>query len=233
MEGALARVDGLRPERCFVIHNGADLRAAPASPTEGFKSDVGPVILFVGRIVEQKGLHVLLEAMPLVLKHFPTVTLRIAGGIRFGSNEVDPYLASLHAQAASLGAQVQFLGPVSHSQIGRHFETADIFACPSVWNDPFPLVILEAMGAGVPVVAFAKGGIPEAIGDAGILLPETSPAELAAALLRFLNDHELRRELAGKARERVAKHFTWDVIAGQWQDRLEQCLGILSSCAPG
>jgi spore coat protein SA len=225
MEGALANVKGLRRDRCFVIHNGADLPAESSPPTGKFKSESGPLILFVGRIVEQKGLHVLLDAMPQVLEHFPTASLRIVGGVRFGSHEVDPYLARLRTQATPLGDRVKFVGPIAHTEIGNQFQQSDIFVCPSLWNEPLGMVNLEAMGAGVPVIAFARGGIPEAVGDAGLLVEETAPAPLAAALIRLLNDPDLRRQCAQKDRKRVAEHFTWDNIARQWRERLEQWMG--------
>lgn len=228
MAGALAKVPGLRRDQCFVIHNGADLPVASNQSADTYKSENGPVILFVGRIVEAKGLHVLLAALPQVLARFPSATLRIVGGVRFGSSEVDPYLECLHKQASPLGDRVEFVGPVAHTEIGRHFQAADVFVCPSLWNDPFPLVNLEAMGAGVPVVAFARGGIPEALGDAGLVVSEAAAVPLAAALIRILADQKLRCELARRGRERVARHFTWDVIAGQWQGRLEQWIGMNS-----
>jgi spore coat protein SA len=227
MKGAFAGVKNLRRDRCSIIYNGAELPAAtpPIPAGADFKVEGGPLILFVGRLVEQKGAHVLLAAMPEVLAKFPTATVRIVGGVRFGSHEVDPYLASLRKQAAPLGPRVQFTGPVPHTEIARHFLEADIFACPSVWNDPLPLVNIEAMAAGAPVIAFARGGIPEVVSGAGMLIQEVGPGPLAAGLIQLLQDHELRRELAKKGRERVIQHLTWDIIAGQWHEFLERNMG--------
>jgi spore coat protein SA len=224
MEGALAKIEKLTPERCLLLRNGADLAPESPVPERRFKSPLGPVILFVGRVVEQKGLHLLIEAMPRVLEHFPASTLRVVGGVRFGSREIDPYLARLRNLAASMGGRVEFVGPVPHNTVGNYLRDADVFACPSIWNDPFPLVTLEAMGAGVPVVAFARGGIPEAVGDAGVLLQEAGAEPLASALLLLLQNVDLRLDLGRQGRERVAKYFTWGIIARHWEEQLKQWL---------
>jgi spore coat protein SA len=222
MQGALNKIESLRRDRCFVIHNGADLIMEPRQPTNRFKSEKGPVILFVGRIVQQKGVHVLLEAMPHVLPQFPGATIKIVGGVRFGDRRIDAYLTRLQANATALGSRVEFVGPVSHSGVNKFFQEADVFVCPSLWNEPLGMVNLEAMGAGVPVVAFANGGIPEALGNAGVLVPEANATALAAALNRLLHDPDQRKDLALRGRERVAKLFTWDIIAQQWQGHLER-----------
>lgn len=224
MTGALNKIESLSSERCFVIYNGAQLLPEPRLPAEGFKSKT-PVILFVGRIVPQKGLHVLLDALPEVWKRFPSARLRIIGGVRFGCDQIDGYLAGLHEKAAALGGGIEFAGPAPHDEVGNHFQKADVFVCPSVWNEPLGMVNLEAMAAGVPVVAFAKGGIPEAVGQAGLLVEETEPEALSGALIRLLSESALRRELAVKGRERVARHFAWEVLAEQWHQRLSRWSG--------
>jgi spore coat protein SA len=229
MDGALARVQGLDPKRCLIVPNGADLPSEPAWPGGNFKSENGPLILFVGRIVEQKGVHVLLSAMPQILAQFPHAKLRVVGGVHFGFNHIDEYSAKLRTQAMRFDNRVEFTGPVPHSEIARHLAEADIFVCPSLWNEPLGMVNLEAMGAGVPVVAFARGGIPEVVADAGVLVSEITSEALANALLNLLGNASQRRELSRKGRERLEKYYRWEVIASQWKAKLKDWMMVAPS----
>lgn len=225
-DAALAGVRNLDPNKSFVIHNGAECPQGKVEQLKvGGERESRPVILFAGRIVPQKGLHVLLAALPMVLSHYPTAVLRVVGGINCGSSHTDSYLASLKATAAKLGNAVDFIGPVPQHEVRRYMANADVFVCPSVWPEPFGMVNVEAMAAGVPVVAFARGGIPEAVGDAGVLLDECSAESLSRGICALLGDSALRARYVQRARQRVAERFTWDVIARQWQIRLEQLAG--------
>lgn len=223
MQGALEKVPGLSSSKCFVIYNGADLPQRPVeSASTGFKSDQGPVLLFIGRIVEVKGLHLLIDAMEEICARFPEVKLKVVGGVHFGSNHVNPYLASLQAKAAALGDVVEFVGPVPHGEITKFLDIADVFVCPSIWSEPLGMVNLEAMAASVPVVAFARGGISEAVGDVGVLVEELSKAALSSEIVSLLGNDDRRRDFARRGRERVERHFTWDVITRQWEQRLRE-----------
>jgi glycosyltransferase involved in cell wall biosynthesis len=205
-------------QKTFVIFNGADASSSLSS-VRLFEND--PRLLFVGRIVPQKGLHLLLEAIDSVFECYPKATLRIVGGINFGSNEEDEYLQSLRQKASVWSDRIVFVGPVPHDQIFVEFTNADLFICPSVWNEPLGMVNAEAMSCGLPVVAFARGGIPEIVGDAGILVEEISATALAEAIKAVLSNPELRQKLSQQGIERVSEKFNWPAISQIWLQELQ------------
>ena len=204
--------------KTFVIFNGAD-EYSRHLPIRSFKDD--PRLLFVGRIVTQKGLHILLEAIEDIFVRYPKATLRIVGGINFGSTEEDNYLRLLRTQASAWGDRIIFAGPIPHDRITAEFAQADLFVCPSVWNEPLGMVNAEAMACGLPIVAFARGGIPEVIGDAGILVREISAQALATAINTVLDDLDLRSRLSQRGIERVRTELNWQTISQAWIQQLQ------------
>jgi glycosyltransferase involved in cell wall biosynthesis len=194
-----------------VVYNGA--RLAPA--TKGAEGRRGE-ILFLGRVVRFKGAHVLLEAFKRIHASMGSLRLLIVGPIDTQTPDGVAYFRELRAAAEPLGNAVEFVGAVPHSRVVEHMSRAAIFACPSLWNDPLAMVLAEAMAAGAPVIAFARGGIPELIGDAGVLVHETTAEALAEALLQLLRDPERLERLRSAGMERVRAMLDWKVIARDW-----------------
>ena len=195
--------EGVDPGRVHVIPSGVDLRRfarplpdpAPALPR--------PRVLFVGRLAAQKGVTTLLEAVPLLRS--PAAVVLVGDG---------PLRPALERQAARLGpGRVRFQGFVPHAEVPAWLAAADVLVLPSVYEE-LGSVLLEAMAAGLPVVASAVGGIPDALGPAGRLVPAGDPAALAAAVDQVLDDPALAAELAAAARRRAAA-FSWDTLAEQ------------------
>lgn len=217
-KNALEKIPTLAKEKTFLIPNGAD-ESFIASSLRPLEND--PRLLFVGRIVPDKGLHILLESLEDVFNIYPQATLRIVGGVKFGSYEEDDYLKSVRLQASVWGSRVVFVGPVPHDQIATEFAQADLFVCPSIWNDPLPTVNAEAMACGLPIVAFARGGIPEMVGDAGVLVHDVSAKNLAKAINTVLGDFDLRQRLSQHGIERVATKFSWQVISKIWLQKIQ------------
>ena len=216
---ALKTFPSILPDKTGVIFNGVELSFL-ASSARSLGNDFR--LLFVGRIVPQKGLHLLIEAIDNVFCHFPQATLRIVGGINFGSSEEDEYLKTLKRKSEHWGDRIVWVGPVPHDQIMLEFQQADLFICPSIWNEPLGMVNAEAMACGLPIVAFAKGGIPEILGDAGILVEETTPEALAQAINQVLGDSELYQTLSQRGLQRVKEKFNWNVIANKWLNELQE-----------
>lgn len=145
-----------------------------------------------------KGQAVLLEAVADV----PEVTLDVAGA---GFPGGDGYVRALHTRAArpDLAGRVRFLGHVDSAEV---LGTWELVVSASVSPEAGPLGVLEAMAAGVPVIATDHGGASEYLaGGAGVLVPPNDPGALAAAIRRLEGDPELRAHLAARARERVAR----------------------------
>src|SRR5262249_45023334 len=166
--------------------------------------------------------HILLDAFKRLNAQMPSLRLVIAGPIDTQDRAGAEYFRELKAAAVPLGDAVEFVGCVPHSRAIEHMRRASIFVCPSLWNDPLPLVNAEAMAAGTPVVAFARGGIPELVGDAGVLVHETTAEALADALLKLLRDPERLCRLRSAGIERVRSMLDWKVIARDWSDVLSQ-----------
>ncbi len=187
----------------------------------------GPVILFVGRLVEVKGVHVLLEAFKRLLADGTSqATLLIVGSHTFSDEQVTPYIKNLRHLAESCGDRVRFVGYVSREEIGRYFLMSDIVAFPSIWQEPFGTVILEAMASGLPVVAFARGGTVEVIHherDSWLVSNGVDEVEgFAEGLRALLTNPSLRESLGREARAMVEQRFTWPVIAKKFLQLCEE-----------
>lgn len=159
-----------------------------------------PVVLFVGRLAEKKGVTYLIDAMKQV-----DAKLVIAGD--------GPLKGDLMKQAEPLGDKVLFLGAKTHAELAPIYASADIFAAPSIQAkdgdvEGLPLVFLEAMASGLPVVAGNSGGIPYLIrnGENGLLVPQKEVQPLADALNSLLHDSDLRKKVQAGAAETVRRY---------------------------
>lgn len=166
-------------------------------------------VLFAGRVIQQKGVHIALSAIQQVASEFP-VELTVVGRTPPWERK---YRLALLAKAQSL--PVQFKGFVTPDDLFTIYQEHDIFICPSQRHEAFGLVNLEAMSNGLPVVASHIGGIPEAVGPGGILIQRTGrPADFADAL-RTLRD-EKTYQTYQRAAMAHANSFTWLKAAAQF-----------------
>ena len=184
-------------DRLHVIHCGVDPDAfAPHEQTPGSR------LLFVGRLAGVKGLPILLRALATVARDHPAVTLDVAGD--------GPDREALVAQATALGlaGRVRFLGYQSEAQVRDLMRQSDGFVMAS-FAEGVPVVLMEAMAAGTPVVATRVAGVAELVADgtSGLLVPPADPDALAAAVARLLGDADLRRRLVVAGRAVVDREF--------------------------
>jgi D-inositol-3-phosphate glycosyltransferase len=171
-------------------------------------------ILYVGRLVERKGIGNLITALPDV----PGAELVIAGGPHPAGLDLDPEVRRLRALAARHGVRrrVRFLGRVDHAELPALYRSADVVACVP-WYEPFGIASVEAMACGVPVVVAAVGGLADTVIDnvTGLHVPPRRPDLIAEALRKLLADPALRRSLGAAGRERAAAHYAMDrVVTG-------------------
>lgn len=168
------------------------------------------VVGYAGRLVEEKGVHLLLEALS---------GLDTVGAWRCEVRGSGPAQAALEAQAAALGiqAKVAFHPPLPSTAMADFYQAVDILVLPSLtrphWKEQFGRVLIEAMASGSVVVGSDSGEIPQVIGSAGLVVPEGDAVALRHALRLLLTDAPLRRGLAQAGRERVIAHFTQRAIA--------------------
>lgn len=200
---------GVRPERIFVRHSSvATAPRAAVSEARKLKARLGVsederVILSVGRLSREKGHVDLVRALVRLAEFHPALRFK---AVIVGDG---PERERVEAEAASsgLGERLVFAG---HADDVRPFyAAADVLALPS-HSEGSPLVLLEAMAAGVPVVATNVGGVPEVAtdGETALLVAVRDTQAFAAALGRVLNDAELARALAASALARVAADFS-------------------------
>ena len=192
------------PAAAYVVLNGSEGCAEPPPPDErlvAFRGD-GVLAGAVTVLREQKGLHDLIAAAPRVLAALPAARIAIVGD--------GPKRPALGAHAAALGldrherfALLGYEGPAE-----RHLRALDLYVLPSLW-EALPIGTLEAMACGVPQLATAVGGTPEAVTPrTGMLVAPHDPSALADAMIALLGDPSRRRELATASPEVHAERFT-------------------------
>jgi glycosyltransferase involved in cell wall biosynthesis len=182
------------------------------APAEIIPEGEGGYLLFVGRLRIRKGVEVLLEALRDVRDIRP-VELRIAGDGEH-RERLERRVSEL-----DLGKTVTFLGHCDAGRVRRLLAGAAALVVPSIYEG-MPLVVLEAMAAGVPVVASAVSGIPEVVqdGETGWLVPPEDPRALKEALEDVLARPQEARRRGEAGRRRVGDHFRPSVAAARWRE---------------
>lgn len=189
-------------DRMHIVHCGIDPNEYPPRVHQGR----GRRMLFVGRLAAAKGLPVLIEAVSIVRKRFFDVELTIAGD---GPDRQE--LQSM-AQQLGLAGSIRLLGYQSQAQVRGLLAETDVFAMAS-FAEGVPVVLMEAMAAGVPVVATRIAGVPELVDDgvSGLLVPPGDAASLAVGIERLLQDAALRNRFAASGRQKVGGEFNTDI----------------------
>ena len=204
-------VEGIPPRKVERIYYGLDAAPAPQNVAD-LRTELGwagaPLIGFVGRLTGQKGVDVLLNAFAIVHRALPTARLLLIGD--------GPQRAALAALAGGLqiSAAVHFAGWREDAR--AQMAALNVLAIASRWEG-FGLVTLEAMQAGVAVVASRVSALPEIVldGETGLLVPAANAAKLAAALMALLQDPQRAMQLGENGRLRAAQLFTVKQMAVQ------------------
>jgi glycosyltransferase involved in cell wall biosynthesis len=193
---------GADPKRIRTVYNGVD----PADFPPVLDEPELPTVSWVGRIDPIKDLETLLRAFVIIHREMPESRLRMFGSAPKGR---EFYLESCKKLAVELGIAetATFEGRVEN--IRDAYEAGHVVALCSV-SEGFPYSVIEAMTCGRPCVATDVGGVTEAVGDTGIVVPPRNPEELAAACLALLRDHPRRHRLGTAARDRALSLFTVD-----------------------
>lgn len=156
------------------VHNGIDLeRFYQATPidrkTLGFKND-DFIVVYSGRINPEKGVKELIQAFTQ-LKDYPNIKLLIIGGSFFGNTKgTDTFISSLQEESKGISDSIVFTGFIPYEQIPSYLAMCDVAVIPSLWEDPFPTTILEAMATGLPIITTNSGGIAEACEGCAIII---------------------------------------------------------------
>jgi glycosyltransferase involved in cell wall biosynthesis len=201
---------GADPANIRTVYNGVDPADFPPAAGE---PDV-LTVSWAGRIDPIKDLETLLHAFALVHRSLPAARLRLFGGTPKGG---EAYLERCRALADQLGigAVATFEGRVEN--IRDAYAAGHVVVLSSI-SEGFPYTVIEAMTTGRVCVATDVGGVAEAVGDTGLVVPPRDPARMANAITRLLRDPELRRTLGERARRRALEHFTVDRAIGTFDE---------------
>lgn len=200
-------------DKVDVIPNGID--------AESFKRDVSvdlyrkqfvkpgdKLVFFVGRLVYEKGVQTVIEAMTLVINKIPNVTFVVAGS--------GPHMNQLKSlvDAFDLQEKVKFTGHLDTDTLSAFYKSADLTVVPSLY-EPFGMVVLESMAMGTPTIVADTGGLSEIVvhEETGLKFEPGDPESLADAMLRILTDKELAERLTCDANAYLGDRYNWDRIA--------------------
>ena len=194
------RSGGADLQRIRPIYNGID----PTMFLPATQEPDAPTICWVGRIDPLKDVETLIKAFALVRKELPEARLRLFGGVPKGN---EAYANRCHALVDQLGVRdgVTFEGHILKVIDGYH--AGHVVALTSI-SEGFPYTVIEAMAAGRATVSTDVGGVREAVGQAGLLVPTRDEHAIAQAFLKLLLDVELRQQIGQAARARVLEMFT-------------------------
>lgn len=175
-------------------------------------------LLFLGRLEKRKGFKTLIRAFPHIKAALPRARLIVAGA--FDSDDTWAYRRYVRRHRLR---DVEFVGFVSREELPRYYRSAHLFCAPAIGFESFGLVLLEAMAAGVPVVASDIPGFRTTLQDGvqGVFVPPKDEGALASAVLALAGDAP-RRERMGQAARLRAAQFDWSLIAGRVFDYYEE-----------
>ena len=199
----LLRDNGIPEKLLITIPNGG------LKPYKTFKRVSNKNVVFVGRLVEVKGLMTLLRAVPIVLQKIPDAKFYIVGkGVQYSQLKATATLLNLNGS-------VKFTGFLPDAEKNKIVSEAAVSVLPS-YREAMGIVGAEAMALGKPIVASRVGGIPEMVidGGTGFLVSPKDPESLAEKIILLLENSKLREKM-GKAALKRAKSFTWDNVAKQ------------------
>lgn len=223
--------------RCETLYNGVDLNifAAPAEKLLRVKADRKKLLISVGRITPDKGVHIVIEAFNILARKYPDIELCHIGQERITPKEFlvelsdDPKVRSLKAfypgsykervmerLSPSFSPRVSFLGHVDYQEMVIKYAEAMIFMNAS-YHEPFGMPVAEAMACGLPVVAARTGGIREIVEDktSGLLFEPGDADSLSEGVTKLLENEQMRRAFTQAGRSRVTNLFNWDTIASR------------------
>ena len=199
-----------------IIGNGVDVEVfsiAPEQNRDPYK------LVFAGALVQDKGLHLLLQAFATLKSRYPALSLDVFGSAGLWGRESIYDQPQIEAQLPG----VKFKGAVTQEELAKGFQRAAICVVPSIWFETFGLVSIEAQSTGCPVVVFRNGGLGEGVVDGitGRIIQKVSLDDLTATLAELLADREKTLRLGEAAALLVREQFTWEAVAKKVIDRCE------------
>ena len=183
----------IKTEKVYVLYNGVDrkIKKFPKKKKE---------ILFVGRLVSEKGADLYVQTLRSIASTFPDWNFGLIGSFRLGEHKnSNSYAHKVIKDFKEIGSQAIFYGFKNHKFVEEKMKTTSIIVIPSIWEEPFGLVAAEAMSNGISIIASKVGGMPEIIGDNGVLIENINYKKLKKNLIELLRNNSLRESYQQKA----------------------------------
>ena len=209
----------------ITVHNGIDIkRFSDAHPIDRSKLGITKddyIVFYSGRLTKEKGILELIQAIKQI-DSIPNIKLVIAGASFYGKDSKETmYIKKLQEEANNIKEKVIFTGFIDYQEMPSYLKTANVVIVPSLWDEPFGLTVLEAMAAGVPLIATRCGGIPEVCGDTAFLIERQDiTSNLITAIQYMYNNPQEALLMAKKAKERSWK-FDKDTFSNYYFDAIK------------
>jgi len=213
---------GIEKDLISVLGDGVNPQDFGSSNPEEFRKryDIGnaPVVLFVGRKEESKGIDTLIDSMSIVWRKIPQAKLIVAGARTFYSKEIEK---KVYALDAGKRKNIILIDNFQDSEKPNLFASCDIFAMPSK-GESFGIAYLEAWASGKPVIGCRIGAVASLIeeGKDGLLVEWRDHYELASAILRLMANEDLRRKFGESGKKKACGKYTWDIITERFRENL-------------
>lgn len=212
---------GITSKNSKVIYHGIHIQLYPA--VNHLREDAVCKLLYAGQLIEAKGVKTIIEALSILIhrKGFRNFSLDIAGG---GSMD---YIAELKELIDNkLQKHINFCGKLPREELRNLFQSHDVFIFSSIWEEPFGIVLLEAMASGMAVIGTGTGGSKEILvdGESALVYPPGDSEALANAILRLAEDERLRARLGKKAVEHIRANFDIQMTIDRVEEYLQEVL---------
>lgn len=202
----------LNPRKLFTVLNGVDIEKFKVESEKlkvEFRKNLGisdkeKVLLFLGRLEREKGVHLLLETLPKMIEEFPNIKCLIVGGGPLYENLVE------RTKILGIKSKAIFTGQVAYDETPKYYNIGDIFVLPTLRVEGFPMTLAEAAACGLPVVASKIGGVPSAVenGKTGFLVNPKEKKALKKTIIKLLGDDNLRKTMSDNAQRKAWENFS-------------------------
>lgn len=221
------------------VYSGVDLNDFPIRDTElwdKWRYDIrkkwriprhSKVVLFAGRLIPDKGCHVLLESMKTLIQEFPDLYLLVVGSKWYSGHIQTPYIKAIWKEAKKLAPHIIFTSYIPVDNINQYYAAADLFVCASQWEEPLARVHYEAMASGLPIITTERGGNREVMEDGvnGFCLTEyDQPEAFTSSISLLLQDEERARQIGENARRLAEVEYPFERVAHELHHIYERLL---------
>lgn len=179
------------------------------------------VVLFIGRLSQKKGAHILIKAVNQILSTHPDTALVLVGSKWYGENQEDSYVRQVKQMADALDTDVVMTGFLPPNEIVSHYYLGDVFICASQWREPLARVHYEAMAAGIPIITTDRGGNAEVVkgkGNGIVISEYDQPQAFADAITYLLEQPDIALEMGKTGRRLAEEKYPWKRVATELND---------------